>query len=56
MCGLQAFSNVIAGSLGVEQKKRLTIAVELAAKVGLLSTDSFSDLCPSLAEAPVVSG
>ena len=33
MCGLQAFSDVIAGSLGVEHKKRLTIAVELAAKV-----------------------
>jgi len=33
MCGLQAFAQVIVGSLGVEQKKRLTIAVELAAKV-----------------------
>jgi ATP-binding cassette subfamily G (WHITE) protein 2 (SNQ2) len=33
MCGLQAFAEVIVGSLGVEQKKRLTIAVELAAKV-----------------------
>lgn len=37
MCGLQNFSNAIVGSLGVEQKKRLTIAVELAAKVRLLS-------------------
>lgn len=35
MCGLQAFSDVIVSSLGVEQKKRLTIAVELAAKVRL---------------------
>ena len=33
MCGLQAYAQVIVGSLGVEQKKRLTIAVELAAKV-----------------------
>ena len=33
MCGLEAFAQVIVGSLGVEQKKRLTIAVELAAKV-----------------------
>jgi len=33
MCGLQAFTGAIVGSLGVEQKKRLTIAVELAAKV-----------------------
>jgi hypothetical protein len=36
MCGLQAFSDVITGSLGVEHKKRLTIAVELAAKVHFL--------------------
>jgi hypothetical protein len=33
MCGLQTFANVIVSSLGVEHKKRLTIAVELAAKV-----------------------
>ena len=33
MCGLQASAEVIVGSLGVEHKKRLTIAVELAAKV-----------------------
>jgi len=33
MCGLEAFSEVIVSSLGVEHKKRLTIAVELAAKV-----------------------
>ena len=33
MCGLQAFADAVVDSLGVEQKKRLTIAVELAAKV-----------------------
>ena len=33
MCGLQSFADVIVSSLGVEHKKRLTIAVELAAKV-----------------------
>ena len=33
MCGLQAYAEAIVGSLGVEHKKRLTIAVELAAKV-----------------------
>jgi ATP-binding cassette subfamily G (WHITE) protein 2 (SNQ2) len=37
MCGLEAFAQVIVGSLGVEQKKRLTIAVELAAKVRFVS-------------------
>ncbi|KAF9650879.1 pleiotropic drug resistance ABC transporter [Thelephora ganbajun] len=36
MCGLQGFKDVIVSSLGVEQKKRLTIAVELAAKPKLL--------------------
>lgn len=36
MCGLQAFASVIVSSLGVEHKKRLTIAVELAAKPKLL--------------------
>ena len=33
MCGLEIFADVTVGSLGVEHKKRLTIAVELAAKV-----------------------
>ena len=33
MCGLTAYSDAIVGSLGVEQRKRTTIAVELAAKV-----------------------
>jgi len=43
MCGLQAFAEVIVGSLGVEHKKRLTIAVELAAKVCSISKmDSFT--------------
>lgn len=38
MCGLDPFADAMVGSLGVEQKKRTTIGVELAAKVryGLL--------------------
>lgn len=40
MCGLEKFADAIVGSLGVEQRKRLTIAVELAAKVCLY-------VCPS---------
>ena len=35
MCGMEAYADAIVGSLGVEQKKRTTIGVELAAKVGL---------------------
>lgn len=33
MCGLEPFSEAMVGTLGVEQKKRTTIGVELAAKV-----------------------
>ncbi|KDR66421.1 hypothetical protein GALMADRAFT_80772 [Galerina marginata CBS 339.88] len=36
MCGLEAFGDAMVGSLGVEQKKRTTIGVELAAKPQLL--------------------
>ncbi|CCM04556.1 uncharacterized protein FIBRA_06737 [Fibroporia radiculosa] len=36
MCGLEAFADAIVGSLGVEQRKRVTIGVELAAKPKLL--------------------
>ncbi|KAF8179876.1 pleiotropic drug resistance ABC transporter [Pholiota molesta] len=36
MCGLEQFADAIVGSLGVEQKKRTTIGVELAAKPQLL--------------------
>ncbi|KAF8153344.1 pleiotropic drug resistance ABC transporter [Crassisporium funariophilum] len=36
MCGLEAFADAMVGSLGVEQKKRTTIGVELAAKPQLL--------------------
>lgn len=36
MCGLEEFADAIVGSLGVELKKRTTIAVELAAKPRLL--------------------
>ena len=36
MCGLQAHADAIVGSLGVEHRKRTTIAVELAAKPRLL--------------------
>jgi len=35
MCGLGPFADAIVGSLGVEQRKRTTIGVELAAKVKL---------------------
>ncbi len=33
MCGLEDYADAIVGSLGVEHRKRTTIAVELAAKV-----------------------
>ncbi|GLB42209.1 putative ABC transporter superfamily, ABCG family. PDR (TC 3.A.1.205) subfamily protein [Lyophyllum shimeji] len=36
MCGLEAYGDAIVGSLGVEQRKRTTIGVELAAKPKLL--------------------
>ncbi|KAF9484262.1 pleiotropic drug resistance ABC transporter [Pholiota conissans] len=36
MCGLEQFADAMVGSLGVEQKKRTTIGVELAAKPQLL--------------------
>ncbi|KAG6897004.1 hypothetical protein C0992_004715 [Termitomyces sp. T32_za158] len=36
MCGLEAYGDAIVGSLGVEHRKRTTIAVELAAKPKLL--------------------
>ncbi|KAG0695928.1 P-loop containing nucleoside triphosphate hydrolase protein [Suillus ampliporus] len=36
MCGLEEYADAIVGSLGVEHRKRTTIAVELAAKPKLL--------------------
>ncbi|KAG2006802.1 multidrug resistance protein 1, variant 2 [Coprinopsis cinerea AmutBmut pab1-1] len=36
MCGLEPFADAMVGTLGVEQKKRTTIGVELAAKPKLL--------------------
>ena len=33
MCGLAEFADAMVGTLGVEQRKRTTIGVELAAKV-----------------------
>ncbi|KAG1796226.1 ABC transporter [Suillus variegatus] len=36
MCGLEEYADTIVGSLGVECRKRTTIAVELAAKPKLL--------------------
>ncbi|KAG2347847.1 pleiotropic drug resistance ABC transporter [Suillus weaverae] len=36
MCGLEGYSDAIVGSLGAEHRKRITIAVELAAKPKLL--------------------
>ena len=35
MCGLDAFADAMVGSLGVEQRKRTTIGVELAAKASV---------------------
>ncbi|KAF8069062.1 pleiotropic drug resistance ABC transporter [Lyophyllum atratum] len=36
MCGLEAYGEAVVGSLGIEHRKRTTIAVELAAKPKLL--------------------
>jgi hypothetical protein len=36
MCGLAEFADAMVGTLGVEQRKRTTIGVELAAKVSQL--------------------
>ncbi|KAG0701456.1 ABC-2 type transporter-domain-containing protein [Suillus ampliporus] len=36
MCGLEEYADAVVGSLGVEHRKRTTIAVELAAKPKLL--------------------
>lgn len=35
MCGLEGVADASVGSLGIEHRKRTTIAVELAAKVFL---------------------
>ena len=34
MCGLSAYADAVVGTLNVELRKKLTIAVELVAKVG----------------------
>ena len=39
MCGLKAYGDVVVGSLGVEHRKRTTIAVELVAKPSLIFLD-----------------
>ena len=39
MCGLEAYGDAIVGSLGVEHRKRTTIAVELVAKPSLIFVD-----------------
>ncbi|KAI8989100.1 pleiotropic drug resistance ABC transporter [Trametes punicea] len=39
MCGLEAYGDAIVGSLGVEHRKRTTIAVELVAKPSLIFLD-----------------
>ncbi|KAF9025650.1 pleiotropic drug resistance ABC transporter [Hymenopellis radicata] len=36
MCGLESYADATVGSLGIEHRKRLTIAVELAAKPKML--------------------
>ncbi len=38
MCGLSAVADASVGSLGIEHRKRTTIAVELAAKVFVSSS------------------
>lgn len=38
MCGLQEYADAVVGTLNVEYRKRTTIAVELAAKVGVFNT------------------
>ena len=43
MCGLEAHAEAIVGSLGVEHRKRTTIAVELAAKVRTASHILYSE-------------
>lgn len=46
MCGLEAYANASVGSLGIEHRKRTTIAVELAAKVNprTLGSEPWFDL------------
>ena len=39
MCGLEAYADAIVGTLGVEHRKRTTIAVELVAKPSLIFLD-----------------
>ncbi|KAH9854553.1 ABC-2 type transporter-domain-containing protein [Lenzites betulinus] len=39
MCGLELYADAIVGSLGVEHRKRTTIAVELVAKPSLIFLD-----------------
>ena len=39
MCGLEAYGDAVVGSLGVEHRKRTTIAVELVAKPSLIFVD-----------------
>ncbi|KAI0767296.1 pleiotropic drug resistance ABC transporter [Fomes fomentarius] len=39
MCGLAAYADAVVGSLGVEHRKRTTIAVELVAKPSLIFLD-----------------
>ncbi|KAH9922740.1 P-loop containing nucleoside triphosphate hydrolase protein [Fomitopsis serialis] len=39
MCGLQDYAEAVVGSLGVEQRKRTTIGVELVAKPSLIFLD-----------------
>ena len=39
MCGLEAYADAVVGSLGVEHRKRTTIAVELVAKPSLIFLD-----------------
>ena len=42
MCGMEDYADAIVGTLGVEQRKRTTIGVELAAKVQLSTLFQFT--------------
>jgi hypothetical protein len=56
MCGLQNQSDAIISTLGVEHRKRLTIAVELAAKVFSLSASRLELTTSFVAQAVTVLG
>ncbi len=57
MCGLEKYADAIVGSLGVEHRKRTTIGVELAAKVGSVEPHSrYAITIPLQAQITSLSG